>query len=104
MRFTPVTRVEECGVVMTFQLPSVGRIVHYVSHRTPVGPDGAQQFTSECRAAIVTDVIECDQHDETSNCSVGLAVLNPTGLVFNTVTPRDEEEHAAGTWHWPERV
>lgn len=31
------------------QVPSVGRIVHYVSYGTPGG-----EYTSECRAAIIT--------------------------------------------------
>ena len=70
--------------------PSVGRIVHYVSYGTPGG-----EFLSECRAAIVTEVGE----DET----VGLCVLNPTGLFLNRGLRHDESK-AGGTWHWPERV
>jgi hypothetical protein len=42
------------------QIPSVGRVVHYVSHGTPVQEDGTQVFTSQCRAAVVTEVT--DQH------------------------------------------
>lgn len=90
------------------QKPSVGRIVHYVSHGTPVQPDGTQAFTSEPRAAIITAV-----HNDTC---VDLCVLNPTGLFFNTsVLFHDgDAEHAdatpeqpvyrGGTWHWPPRV
>lgn len=36
--------------------PSVGRIVHCVSHGSPVREDGTQAYASKCRAAIVTDV------------------------------------------------
>lgn len=103
--------------------PSVGRIVHYVSHGTPGG-----EYASQCRAAIVTDLA---QPDEASDV-VGLAVLNPTGVFFNRAvydegeeTPgapdcpdRDvhgdplrycacgwvEGQHKGGTWHWPERA
>jgi len=33
------------------QKPSVGRVVHYVSHGTPVRVDGTQAFYPRCRAA-----------------------------------------------------
>ena len=74
--------------------PTVGRIVHYVSYGTPGG-----EVASECRAAVVT---EAD-----GGSTVALAVLNPTGLFFNTGVP--QYEHATGllkggTWHWPERT
>jgi len=100
--------------------PSVGRIVHYVSYGTPGG-----EYPSACRAAIIT---EADTSD-----TVGLAVLNPTGVFFDrTVTHYEggetpgspdcpnSETHGnpfrycacgwaeaslrGGTWHWPERV
>ena len=73
------------------QIPSVGRIVHYVSYGTPGG-----EYTSQCRAAIVTEVINPDL--------VGLAVLNPTGMFFNSQITHDESGTVGGTWHWPERV
>ena len=71
--------------------PSVGRIVHYVSYGTPGG-----EYTSECRAAIITEVPE-------NSLYVHLAVLNPAGMFFN-VAKQDEGKHEGGTWHWPERV
>jgi hypothetical protein len=80
--------------------PSVGRIVHYVSHGTPPGKDGSQAFTSECRAAIVTEVPEGIEGPQT----IGLCVLNPSGQFFNRGVLQDEDGHAGGTWHWPERV
>src|SRR3954464_10417298 len=78
---------------MPDQQPSVGRVVHFVSH--PIGDLGPR-----CRAAIVTDV--WPQHD--ANIPA-LAVLEPTGIAFHTAVYQDEsEKHAPGTWHWPERV
>jgi hypothetical protein len=105
--------------------PSIGRIVHYVSHGTPPRPDGSQAFTSQCRAAVVTAV--------GANDTVDLFVMNPTGLFLNQDCRYDdgaehpgspdcpdraahgnpfrycacgwtEASHAGGTWHWPERV
>lgn len=111
---------------MTEQLPSVGRIVHYVSYGTPGG-----EYQSECRAAIVTEVdLDPPAGAETE---IGLAVLNPTGMFFNrgvafhdggeTLGAPDcpqaevhgnpfrycscgwsESRQRGGTWHWPERT
>ncbi len=90
------------------QRPSVGRIVHYVSHGTPVRSDGTQAFASACRAATITEVGDND--------TVGLSVQNPTGLFFHTLAdggcrhaPGAENDwnatvYEGGTWHWPERV
>lgn len=75
--------------------PTIGRIVHYVSYGTPGG-----EYTSECRAAVVTEVRYPDLDDPQT---VGLCVLNPTGMFFNRTTPHDEDGKAGGTWHWPER-
>jgi hypothetical protein len=86
---------------MPDQMPSVGRVVHYVSYGSPVRPDGTQAFRSLCRAAIVTDA------SPTSRV-VGLVALNPTGLFFHALEDggcaQDEDGHAGGTWHWPERI
>jgi hypothetical protein len=81
---------------MTHPSPTVGRIVHYVSYGTPGG-----EYTSECRAAIVTEVT--GQANDLGQC-VGLAVLNPTGQFFNRHVCQDEHSKSGGTWHWPERV
>lgn len=91
---------------MTEQKPSVGRIVHYVSHGTPIRGDGTQAYKSECRAAIITAVRgEANEHGE----CVSLCVLNPTGQFFNehvcqNEDPQPEGYRPGGTWHWPERV
>lgn len=80
------------------QRPSVGRIVHYVSYGTPGG-----EYTSQCRAAIVTAVE--DPAGEAGGGIVSLAVLNPEGFFFNRgVSHVDAEHHVGGTWHWPERT
>lgn len=97
---------------MSEQIPSVGRIVHYVSHGTPIREDGTQAFTEKCRAAIITEVpkyLEAEPLDGCPNGTQGqwiasLAVLNPTGMFFDEGLPQDEETHMGGTWHWPERV
>ena len=76
------------------KLPSVGRIVHYVSYGTQ-----DRTFESEHRAAIVTDV-----HNPNEPKSVlSLCVINPTGLYFSVGICYDED-CKPGTWHWPEYV
>ena len=84
--------------------PTVGRIVHYVSHGTPVRGDGTQAYTAQCRAAIITEI---------GADGVGLCVLNPSGQFFNRDVPYDGAtlvegtdlcdgaNHPGGTWHWP---
>lgn len=76
---------------------TVGSVVHYVSHGTPIKPDGTQAYESRCRAAIVTVIAS-------PNC-VGLAVLNPTGMFFHEAVGRVDRERVdvnhpiGGTWH-----
>ncbi|MEU8623318.1 hypothetical protein [Streptomyces sp. NPDC048669] len=87
---------------MSDQKPTVGQIVHYVSHGTPVREDGTRAFAPQCRAAVVTEVDDTEQH------KVGLAVLNPTGQFFHSLAAggcmADFTESQGGSWHWPERV
>ena len=105
---------------MTGQKPSVGRVVHYVSHGTPPRADGSQAFASQCRAAIITEV--ADPNFGEGETTVGLCVLNPTGLFFHPLADGGSEFHGGdfgpdhngdtitdvsyhgGSWHWPERV
>jgi hypothetical protein len=97
--------------------PTVGRVVHYVSHGTPVREDGTQAFPSKCRAATVTEVVENPANSD-EEMLAGLAVLNPTGMFFHSLAdggcaygelPADLTVQAerlqglGGTWHWPER-
>lgn len=79
--------------------PTIGRIVHYVSHGTPPRPDGSQAFASTCRTALVTEVGE--------SWGVGLCAVNPTGLFFHPISDGPcvfdpNPNPAGGTWHWPE--
>lgn len=80
--------------------PSVGSIVHYVSYGTPPRGDGTQAFTSQCRAAVITEIGEND--------TVGLCVLNPTGMFFHPLAAggcrHQENERTGGSWHWPEQA
>ena len=85
------------------QVPSVGRIVHYVSHGTPVREDGTQAYASECRAAIITEVAAPETFPD-GGYVVGLCVFNPTGQFFNRGVLQSDHEKLGGTWHWPERV
>lgn len=85
--------------------PTVNRLVHYISHGTPVRKDGTQAFPSRCRAAVVTEV-PADPRDSIEEQTVGLAVINPTGFFFHPLSEGGSsysEEHEGGTWHWPER-
>ncbi|WP_434593227.1 hypothetical protein [Streptomyces sp. A5-4] len=82
---------------------AVGRIVHYVSHGTPVRSDGSQAFPPQCRASLITEV------DADDPGRVGLAVQNPTGTFFHPLAAGgsvlvDCGAQVAGSWHWPERV
>lgn len=90
---------------MDAQKPTVGRIVHYVSHGTPVRTDGTQAYTAQCRAAVIAEL--CDAPDgidpETGTPCVSLCVLNPTGVFFSSHLPFDDTM-APGSWHWPERA
>ena len=71
--------------------PTINRMVHYVSYGSKDG-----RYASTCRAAIVTET-HTEGKDPTS---VGLAVLNPTGLFFDRNVRWDEDQDP-GTWHWP---
>jgi hypothetical protein len=96
---------------MTPQTPRVGLIVHYVSHGSPVQPDGTQVYPSVCRAAVIAEVypeqppamLSGGEMSDGEAQLCALAVLNPTGIVF-VDSPQDESDKVGGSWHWPERV
>ncbi len=80
-------------------IPSVGRIVHYVSRGS-----ADSVYSKTCRAAVITEVVNLDRRD-----AVSLCVLNPTGIFFHEDCKYAEESEypealTPGTWHWPERV
>lgn len=87
---------------MSQPVAAVGRVVHYVSHGTSLRPDGSQAFSSQCRAATITEVDSDDPN------RVGLSVTNPTGLFFHPLSAGgcafDHSGMLGGSWHWPERV
>ena len=70
--------------------PSVGRVVHYQAYGTPGG-----EYASVPRAAIITQV--------NADGTVGLAILNPTGVFFNQSVLYDAEGKP-GTWRQPPYV
>jgi len=70
---------------------TVGRSVHYQSYGTPNG-----EYKPLPRAAVVTEV---DPDGET----VGLCIMNPTGLFF-TQHVKFSEEPKSGCWSWPPRT
>lgn len=107
--------------------PTVGRIVHYVSHGTPGG-----EYKSCCRAAVVTAAYPETPAGVGDTMAASLCVMNPTGLFLNEVVRYDEgaetpgapdcpnagahgnpmrycscgwieASRRGGTWHWPER-
>lgn len=77
---------------MADQVPSIGRVVHYVAYGTP----GGEYEAGAHRAAIIT---AAPHQDRTSLC-----VLNPTGLFFKEDIGYDPTGTIPGTWHWPEYV
>lgn len=64
-------------------LPTIGRIVHYVSYGSAGG-----RFKSTCRAAIVTEVSETRADSE----EIGLAAINPTGIFFDRQVRHSEDD------------
>lgn len=81
--------------------PTIGRIVHYTSHGSPVLPDGTQKYKPLPRAAIVTAVPEPTPDGAPGVLS--LCVLNPVGMFFDEAVPYAEEPRP-GHWSWPPRV
>lgn len=95
-------RVEDIDV----PLVELGDRVHYVSHGSAPRRDGEQTYPPRCRVAIVTELSYLDRELTKPGSTVGLCVLNPTGMNF---LPLDAggSDHAepetyqreGGTWH-----
>ncbi|MGH3783156.1 MAG: hypothetical protein ACRDZY_08370 [Acidimicrobiales bacterium] len=106
----------------------VGLTVHYVSHGTPLRPDGTQVYTCQCRAAVVTEagawitegIEEPLPLPDVPNRrvltqvwepdAVGLTAVNPAGVFLNQQCSYDPgrgsaswscdgRDHQGGTWH-----
>ena len=73
---------------MSAQAPTVGRVVYYAAFGTP----GGEYKAGALRAAIVTQV--------NTDGTIGLFIINPTGVFFNVAVKQDQEGRSAGTWHW----
>lgn len=71
--------------------PTITRMVHYVSHGSPVRADGTQAYGSVCRAAVITEV--ADPNLGEGETTVGLCVLNPTGIFFRAMAEGGCEHH-----------
>jgi hypothetical protein len=90
------------------QKPELGLTVHYVSHGTPVRGDGTQAYTSQCRAAVITETVAPEGASHPA--VVSLAVLNPEGMFFSRNVPRRDHDiigpppgpNPGGTWHYTE--
>jgi hypothetical protein len=91
---------EEQQMDETQRAPVVGDTVHYRSYGTPGG-----EYLPECRAADITEVPKYLVAEPMDGCPNGtnedwlasLAVLNPTGMFFNTGCEQGDE---GGRWHW----
>ncbi len=68
--------------------PTIGRVVYYVAYGTP----GGEYKAGVERPAVITQV--------NADGTVGLFIMNPTGVFFNTSVKLDQETKAPGTWHW----
>lgn len=84
---------------MENQIPTIGRIVHYVSHGSPVLPDGTQAYPSVLRLAIITEV--SPDQESTNGWRVGLMVCNPEGIFFKQNVIQGS---GGGQWRWPARA
>lgn len=74
-------------------IPSVSSNVHYVN----------EEDTSDCQAAVVVGVLSYRIGSDGSDVAASLAVFNRDGLSV-VDSQYSEDEHRAGTWHWPEHT
>ncbi|MFM9656839.1 hypothetical protein [Streptomyces scabiei] len=81
------------------QIPSVGRLVHYVSEATG---------EAVCRAALITEVGDWPPGTDDAGrrniaVPVSLTVFLPD-TQFCDRSMQSEIGREGGTWHWPERT
>ncbi|OLD63741.1 MAG: hypothetical protein AUF65_01150 [Chloroflexi bacterium 13_1_20CM_50_12] len=89
---------------MADQVPSVGRIVHYVMS------DG--RYPGEHRPAIIVKVWEEENPDSLVQLQVFtdgpndylIDVPGHNGVAWRTSVHHDETKKKQATWHWPEYV
>lgn len=77
---------------MGIKMPQIGDIVLYFAYGTPKG----EFKPNEQRAAIVTAIHGYDD--------ISLAVINPTGLFFNSHIKHFNPENISGHWAWREEI
>ena len=111
--------------------PTIGRIVHYQSYGTPGGEylpepraavitevqyvvdneamdqiEGTYEYSSGGTGRFVQHIAGVETSTPISELPqkalVGLCILNPTGMFFNTSVPFADEP-TPGHWNWPPR-
>lgn len=83
-------------------MPSVGRVVHYIAY----GSSDGEGFPSGVRRAAIITETDWPGNPESP---IGLAIFNPTGLLFQQHVPFAEWQKSqtgseAGGWEWPPHV
>ncbi|NGO66820.1 hypothetical protein [Streptomyces boncukensis] len=91
----------------TSQIPSVGRIVRFVSTVSDVPEGGTTPLPVTDLAAIITAVEPLPEgttrsaRKATEHPQVSLTVFAETGVMFRQNVEFDEAGTVPGTWHWP---
>jgi hypothetical protein len=95
------SKIENDGEKSPISLPTVNRWVHYTSAGSADG-----RYPSVCRAALVTEVPD-PESNEAEKGTVGLMVVNPTGLHFRPLSDGGADykpDSGPYGWPWPERA
>ena len=85
---------------MAEQVPSIGRVVHYVLEAGPHQGDHRPAFIVNVWS---NDLVNLQVFTDGSNDVYPNQGPVPATL-WRTSKHHDEEEKALGTWHWPEYV
>ena len=106
------------------ELPSLGRIVHYVMADTDYAKEGAYAgggappvqganppATPRHRPAMIVETWGSEAHNDPKTWALNLVVFvdgmndgYPACTLWKTSVLHSEDPKAAGTWHWPERI